>query len=273
VTWCIFDVQCLSCAMSPQTSSAYLLVSHGSRDPRPKIATAQLAEFVAQQLIARGVVKPLVKTAVLDCTPIPLHQQIQAFAEQARASRDPQAHSSRYPQGVASQAPQAPITQIYLIPLFLVPGVHVMEDIPSEVAIAQTQLGKAVQLTICPYIGTDLSLYQLLNLPASGKIFMSHGSRRAGGNAPIEAIATQIEALPAYWSVEPKLETQVAALVAQGCLEITVLPYFLFEGGITDAIAQTVIQLSQQFPTTRLKMAETLGANSELATHIVNLIP
>jgi sirohydrochlorin ferrochelatase len=235
--------------MPSQTSSAYLLISHGSRDPRPEIAIAQLAEQVAQKLPDRL----LVKTAVLDCTPIPLHQQIQAFAQAAA---------------------QSPITQIYLIPLFLIPGVHVMEDIPGEVAIAQTALGNSIQLTICPYIGTDLSLYQLLNIPdSSGKIFMSHGSRRAGGNAPIEAIATQLQALPAYWSVEPKLETQVAALVAQGYAEITVLPYFLFEGGITDAIAQTIAQLRQQFPTTRLEMAETLGANSELATHIVNLIP
>jgi sirohydrochlorin cobaltochelatase len=239
----------------PLNSSAYLLVSHGSRDPRPEIAIAQLAELVTQQLQKRGAVQPLVKTAILDCTPIPLHQQIQAFAEQAIASQNPP-------------------TQIHLILLFLIPGVHVMEDIPGEVAIAQTQLGNAVQLMICPYIGTDPSLYQLLNLPtSSGKIFMSHGSRRSGGNAPIEAIATQLQALPAYWSVEPKLETQVAALVAQGHTEITVLPYFLFEGGITDAIAQTIAQLRQQYPTTRLEMAETLGANSELATHIVNLIP
>jgi sirohydrochlorin cobaltochelatase len=245
--------------MPPQTS-AYLLISHGSRDPRPEVAIAQLAEQVAQALPDRlsTATAPLVKTAVLDCTPIPLHQQIQAFAQTA----------------VAAQSLQFPLTQIYLIPLFLIPGVHVMEDIPEEVAIAQAAIGNSIQLIICPYIGTDLSLYQLLNLPASpGKIFMSHGSRRAGGNAPIEAIATQLQALPAYWSVEPKLETQVAALVAQGCPEITILPYFLFEGGITDAIAQTVGDLSQQFPTTRLKMAETLGANSQLATHIVNLIP
>jgi sirohydrochlorin cobaltochelatase len=244
--------------MSSQTSSAYLLVSHGSRDPRPEIATDQLAELVAQQLISQGVAQPLVKTAVLDCAPTALHEQIQVFAQQA----------------IAAQTPQTPLTKIYLIPLFLIPGVHVMEDIPTEVAIAQTHLGDSIELKICPYLGTDRTLYQLLNLPASsGKIFMSHGSRRAGGNAPIETIATQLQALPAYWSVEPKLETQVAALVAQGCQEITILPYFLFAGGITDAIAQTVAQLSQQFPTTPLKLADTLGENPKLATHIVNLIP
>ncbi|QYO64046.1 hypothetical protein [Leptolyngbya sp. 7M] len=34
-------------------SSAYLLVSHGSRDPRPEIALEHLAELVRQRLQAR----------------------------------------------------------------------------------------------------------------------------------------------------------------------------------------------------------------------------
>jgi sirohydrochlorin ferrochelatase len=250
--------------MPLKTSSAYLLVSHGSRDPRPQMATAQLAELVTQQLKAKGALHPLVKTAVLECAPTPLHQQIQTFAQDARASRDSQAISSP--------------THLYLLPLFLLPGVHVMEDIPAEVAIAQQLLGDSIALEVCPYLGTDTSLYQLLTAAApssvkTGRVLMSHGSRRSGGNAPVEAIATHLKAVPAYWSVAPSLETQVTNLVAQGCEEIDILPYFLFEGGITDAIAQTVAQLSQKFSPTRLKMAETLGANSSLAKHIVNLIP
>lgn len=244
-------------------SSAYLLVSHGSRDPRPQIATAQLAELVTRQLRAMGL-QPLVQTAVLECAPTPLHQQIQAFAQDTRVSGDPQ-----------EIAPT--LMRIYLVPLFLIPGVHVMEDIPAEVAIAQQFLGDLITLEICPYLGTDSSLYQLLATAATssaktGRVLMSHGSRRAGGNAPVEAIATHLKAVAAYWSVAPSLETQVTDLVEQGYEEIDILPYFLFEGGITDAIAQTVAQLNQKFPTTRLKMTETLGANSGLAARIVNLI-
>lgn len=246
--------------MSLKTSS-YLLVSHGSRDPRPQTATAQLAELVSQQLKIGGDSHPLVKTAVLDCSPTPLHQQIQAFAQEVCASTELQEIAPAH---------------LYLVPLFLIPGVHVMEDIPAEVAIARQLLGDSITLEICPYLGTDTSLYELLAPAASsaktGRVVMSHGSRRAGGNAPIEAIATHLEAVPAYWSVAPNLADQVTHLVGQGCEAIDILPYFLFEGGITDAIAQTVSQLSQQFPSTRLRMAETLGASSGLATHIVNLI-
>jgi sirohydrochlorin cobaltochelatase len=235
--------------------SAYLLISHGSRDPRPQIAAAQLAAQIAQS----STPNLLVKTAVLECSPLPLHQQIQAFAQDAIAQN---------------------YTHLYLFPLFLIPGVHVMEDIPAEVAIAQSLLDPSLTLTTLPYLGTDPNLYQLLEHSAplssssspAGRVLISHGSRRVGGNAPVEAIAARLGAVAAYWSVAPSLQTQVADLVGQGCAEIAILPYFLFEGGITDAIAQTVTQLSQEFPTARLKMTETLGANPGLAKHIVQLI-
>ena len=131
--------------------TSYLLVSHGSRDPRPQTATAQLAELVSQELKVREDSHPLVKTAVLDCSPTPLHQQIQAFAQEVCASRE-----------LSSELQEIAPAHLYLVPLFLVPGVHVMEDIPAEVAIAQQLLGDSITLEICPYLGTDTSLYKLL---------------------------------------------------------------------------------------------------------------
>jgi sirohydrochlorin cobaltochelatase len=229
------------------TPSACLLVSHGSRDPRPAIAAAHLATQITER-------SPhlLVKPAVLECSPSPLHQQIQDFAQAALAQN---------------------CTHLYLLPLFLLPGVHVMEDIPEQVTIAQSHLGDSIQITTLPYLGTAPNLYQLLEPASSSRILLSHGSRRAGGNAPVEAIATRLGATPAYWSVEPNLQTQVMSLVEQGKSEITILPYFLFEGGITDTIAQIVAQLHETFPSVRLNMTGTLAANSDLAQHIVNLIP
>jgi sirohydrochlorin cobaltochelatase len=226
------------------TQTAYILVSHGSPDPRPAIAAAQVAQWVSDRLDSAWV-----KTAVLECAPQPLHQQIQEIA-QAAIAQD--------------------FRHLQLVPLFLLPGVHVMEDIPAEVAIAQQHLPH-LPLTVCPYLGTDLTLHQLLPEATTPAILMSHGSRRKGGNAPIEAIALQRQALPAFWSVEPKLESQVAVLAAQGHQEITVLPYFLFEGGIIDAIAQHMHQLSQQHDVS-LRFTPLLGHNPELAEHIVNLI-
>jgi sirohydrochlorin cobaltochelatase len=269
-------------------SSAYLLVSHGSRDPRPEIALEHLAKLVKQRLQARrqqGYVlageysrreenlieaaafndnlqlfqQVLVGTAVLELAPLPLHQQIQHFAESALAV------------GYES---------VKILPLFLLPGVHVTEDMPAEVAIAQQQLGNRITLKLCPYLGSQADLGQLLLNPVDlatatpqlGKILLAHGSRRPDGQQRVETMAAQLGATPAYWSVEPALETQVTELIKRGHQQIAILPYFLFEGGITDAICERVDQLRQQFPYTQFQLFRPIGATPELAERVVNLL-
>lgn len=250
---------------------AYLLVSHGSRDPRPQIAIEQLAQQIAERTHS------LVKSAVLELGPLPLHQQIQQFAQQARG---------------------AGYRSIKLLPLFLLQGVHVMEDIPTQVKLAQQQLKDQMPLAVCSHLGSHPYLWKLLlaepvlanselpNPPAAStsnppslnplnpihKILIAHGSRRPGSQALVEAAAAQLDALPAYWSVAPGLETQVTELVKQGVQQILILPYFLFEGGITDAIAQTVEHLGQQFPYTQLQLNRPFGATPEQLDQLANLV-
>ena len=95
-------------------STAYFLVAHGSRDPRPQIALEQLAEQLRLRL--SPTLSPLIETGILECAALSLSQQLQQFANTISPRR---------------------ITQIKILPLFLLPGVHVKEDIPVEVAIAQ----------------------------------------------------------------------------------------------------------------------------------------
>lgn len=258
--------------------SAYLLVAHGSRDPRSQTALKQLAMLVARQLSPRLLhfpepvaasarlgdgstprrACPLVETAVLELGPLPLHQQIQQSAQRAVA---------------------AGYTMLQIVPLFLLPGVHVMEDIPAEVATAQRSLGNSITLVVRPYLGSHPNLGALLldpgepwlTAPQTGKILLAHGSRRPGSTEPVEATAAQLGALAAYWSTSPNLEVQVSALVRQGYTQIAILPYFLFEGGITDAIAGQVSGLAQQFPYTCLHLARPFGATSALAERVVDL--
>ena len=61
-------------------------------------------------------------------------------------------------------------------------------------------------------------------------------------------------------------------LVGAGYRQIGIIPYFLFAGGITDAIAVAVEQLQEQFSSVRLDLAEPLGASQELADLIWDLI-
>jgi sirohydrochlorin cobaltochelatase len=251
--------------------SAYLLVSHGSRDPRQEIAMQQLAKLVDNKLESNlqrsnigGVVSPprceLVGTAYLELKPEPLHEQIKRFAESALASG---------------------YNRLKILPLFLLPGVHVMEDIPGEVALAQQALGEDIIIELQPYLGSHAGVQQLLakqiaqsseNCYNQGWILLTHGSRRPGSKKQVEAMAANLGVVVAYWSVAPSLQSRVKELVSAGYHKINILPYFLFAGGITDAIARSSQELKLQFPTVRFQLAEPLGASAELADLIWDLI-
>ncbi|XZF62276.1 MAG: sirohydrochlorin chelatase [Gloeotrichia echinulata DVL01] len=235
-------------------SSAYLLVSHGSRDPRPEIAMQQLAELVREKL--QSYQNQLVGTAYLELNPQPLHEQIKQFAQQALI---------------------VGCDRLKIVPLFLLSGVHVMQDIPAEVALAQQALGQDIIISLQPYLGTHPDLGYLLakhmvaHHSAAG-ILLAHGSRRPDSLAPVEAIAASLGAVAAYWAVPPSLESRVKQLIAGGKREIVIIPYFLFAGGITDAIAQSVEALKLQLPVVNFHLAQPLGATPEIAAIIWDLI-
>ena len=238
-------------------TAAYLLVSHGSRDPRPQIAARQLADFLRQELEARSSVLtanlPLVGTATLECTPVPLHQQIQQFASQVIAAR---------------------IKRLQILPLFLSPGVHLREDIPREVALAQQVIGSSVSLELQPLMGSNQGLLALLSqkfaqLPAPERILLAHGSRYLEANEAIARLADQLGAAAAYWAVSPSLAEQVANFASKNRQNIAIVPYFLFSGGTVRAIADQVRELQTAFPSLQLHLGEPLGATPELARLIV----
>ncbi len=262
--------------------SAYLLVSHGSRDKRAQLALWQLTQLVRWQLKTNviltqrnylkqqlhnlprektiAIVKqeqcPLVSSACLELTALALHEQIIQFARLAcRGS----------------------CQQIQILPLFLLPGFHVREDIPAEVAIAQKILGKTIDLQLGSYLGSRAGMLKLLReqfaqMPSDGRILLAHGSRLPGSNQLSEILAARLKALPAYWSSLPSLAEQVETLLRSGKQRIAILPYFLFSGKITEAIATQVQQLQQTFSTVELILGQPLGPTKELAKLILEEI-
>jgi len=199
---------------------------------------------------------PLVGTAALELAPTPLHQQILEFAKIALGYG---------------------YKQIELLPIFLLPGVHVREDIPGEVVLAQECLGQTVVLKQRPHLGSNPGLATMLQrnwatVEADAKILLSHGTRRRGGNQVVEAVADYLGAVAAYWSVQPTLEEQITVLAGAGYQKIAIAPYFLFSGGITDAIAQSVVSLQEQFSKLDLSLCNPIGVSWELADLIVDLI-
>lgn len=143
--------------------SAYLLVTHGSRDLRPGLAMQELA-IALKNLGVVGI-------ADLELSAQPLSVQIQAFAEYAS---------------------DLGYKRIVVSPLFLLAGVHVMEDIPTQVEIARVELKHKINIDIDvkTHFGADpriedlvKSKYHHLNsLNTSPQpILLAHGSRRFGG--------------------------------------------------------------------------------------------
>ncbi len=254
--------------------STYLLVSHGSRDPRPQLAMENLAQLLSQNLLNSSDSVPssipAVGTATLELG-APLHEQICHFAEHTLSLG---------------------LTEVQILPIFLLPGVHVAEDIPAQVEIARQTLSSKLKIELQPHLGTqeagltklvksqiqeaaflpNLREAKLSRRESPKWIVLSHGSRRLGGNSTVEEIASKVGAVTAYWSVKPSLEEQIDSLVRGGQQQIGIVPYFLFNGGITDAIAKTVEQLKQEFPTAQLHLANPLGASVELADLIGELI-
>ncbi|MGB3492559.1 MAG: sirohydrochlorin chelatase [Elainellaceae cyanobacterium] len=261
---------------------AYFVVYHGSRDPRPAALAQQLAEQMKDCLRHRltnsfpseGAAEandPMLAIAPLECCDTPLQARLVEFAREARE------------QGYS---------HVQIIPLFLMAGVHVREDIPAEVEAARSELGDRPHLILCPYLGSHPHLADYLrslfpSQPSSvpdvehrvaNRLLISHGSRRLGGNQKIEAIAQELEAQPAYWSVEPSVEISLISIIEDGAgselqssQTIEILPYFLFAGGITDAIAQTVEDFQHRFPQVQVHLAAPLGANRAIAQMAVKM--
>lgn len=240
-------------------STAYLLVSHGSSDPRHQKALTRMAHQVEQRLQHRQAqhetVPPLIGTAVLEASGVSLAQQIEAFGWQALT------------QGVQ---------QLVVVPLFLLRGVHVTEDLPAEIAIARQRLSARLHLTCTVHLGAYSGLQSFLSArfgatSADARILLAHGSRKLAGNRGIHQMATLLQAEAAFWSVPPHLETQILELMQSGCQHVVILPYFLFAGAITDAITHQTEALAEQFPRLRLRLLSPLGASTALAGVIAEL--
>lgn len=144
--------------MNSAPKTAYLLITHGSRDPRSQAGAEKLADQLRERFGLQQQPHPgqshrtenspiaAIATAVLELGPAPLHIQIQQFA-----------------QDVAKLG----ITQIKLLPLFLLPGVHVRQDLPEELAQAQSILAQHretanIFLELLPHLGADDALVPVL---------------------------------------------------------------------------------------------------------------
>lgn len=235
------------------SNTAYLLVTHGSRDPRPQKALIELASLIRQVMADQNDTYCLLDVASLEFAEVSLSDKIVNFAQTA--------HHQGY-------------QELAIIPLFLSAGVHLTEDIPQAIAQAKHNINFEIDIRLKLYLGSYNELILLLkdkfeSFKTDGRILLAHGSKKIGGNKTIEDLAKNLNALNAYWSINPSLEEQVNNLYSQNITNITIVPYFLFVGGITDRIGEQVKQLEQKYPELKLLLDQPLGATPALAQLIV----
>lgn len=279
--------------------SAYLLVSHGSSDPRHQAGLSRLASMLRQHLEqssfddrhttngrstvvdvhsgrslpAKGHISaclrpirvpccsglppaPIVGTATLEAAPIPLAQQIEFFAKRVMA------------QGIC---------RVVVVPLFLLAGIHVKEDLPREIAEAQRLLSPRMELFCTPYLGSHSKFKsfvasRLKATTADRCLLLAHGSRRAAGNRSVRQLGAVLDADVAFWSVPPDLETQVVELMQQGHQHIAIAPYFLFPGSITDAITRRTEDLAERLSRLSLRLLAPLGTSADLGKAVADMV-
>lgn len=280
----------------PLSSTAFLLVFHGSHDPRPTQAARRLAQFVRSQLSifqslpvgcraqeaspylpspaipdqdtllqfyspragqplnSLAAPLPLVGTACLEAGVFSLQQQILDFGKRVQAMG---------------------VTTLRIVPLFLLGGNHVLRDLPAEVSQAQRQSPR-LTMDLTPHIGSHPAIKALVQSKLQAActdfpLLLAHGSRQRRSNEPVETLARVIGGATAYWSITPDLETRTIQLIQSGVQELAILPYFLFNGIITDTIICRTEALAERFPKLRIHLLPPLGPCPQLARIVVDL--
>jgi sirohydrochlorin ferrochelatase len=235
---------------------AFFLVTHGSRDPRSQDALAQWKHTFQERLVQSGVPTQAVwvRAGTLEFAEQPLAEQLVAFAHLTRT------------QGIQT---------ITVLPLFLLAGVHVLEDIPAAVTLAQHKLGNHSQIQLAPHFGSHPQIVELLRQTMQHQILdrwilLSHGTRRPEGRQTIEAIATELGTLTAYWSQPPSLRDCLSQIEHQS-LRLGILPYFLCAGNILDAISTELYGLKSEFNKFDFWVAPPLQPNAIAGQFLIDL--
>ncbi len=220
------------------TPIAHLLITHGSRNPTSAASAQSLLQKIQPHLPQAQLFH-----AQLEGTESPLHQQILEIAHHLQTQN---------------------IHHLTILPLFLIPGIHILQDLPQEQTLLHPLLPKTFHLHPLPPLYHHLPHHPNLfpplistgappapsspEIPAPPapssplKILLTHGSKTPNSDRPIHQLAQIHNALPAYYTTEPSLQTLLTQ--HQNHPHIHILQHFLFPGTITQKL-QTLIQQHQ----------------------------
>ena len=118
-----------------------------------------------------------------------------------------------------------------------------------------------------------------------GLLVVDHGSRRATANDDLRWISSAVQHLRPDAEVrtahmelaDPSIADGIQSLVAAGCTEVTVLPFFLSQGRhIREDVPELVAEALNDAPGVAVTIAPPLGPSPELAALLLqraNLVP
>ncbi len=182
----------------------------------------------------------------------------------------------------------APGHRFVLLPLFLAPGMHVEEDLAEALRRAR-RAHPQVNFLRTPSLGEHESMEAILSERVrrlagrtdehTAVVILAHGSRREEANRLVQDIADGVwENLggplvtAAFWKVQPDLRHTLRELVHPSIRRALILPYFLFEGGMTDRITWEVERLANDFPKFDLQLDTVLGPDNHLLPLMQDLV-
>jgi sirohydrochlorin cobaltochelatase len=259
------------------STPAYLLVFHGSRDYRTQTAAINLKNLLIAKYQSKNILtqQNYIEKKSLNFEPksateltvsnLPMASMIEVAALEL-GDQSLCESLIKFAQRASLQG----FKKIKVVPLFLSPGVHVQSDIPAEIASANQQLNSQITIELSTYLGKYSGIVSLLRtqfteLAAKTRILIAHGSRLIAAAEYYQNLAQQLNAEIAYWSTMPNFSQQIRTQIALGSQKIAILPYFLFPGKITEAIAQEVANLQQEYPHVELRLGKPLGTTPAIA--------
>ncbi len=115
----------------------------------------------------------------------------------------------------------------------------------------------------------------------TGILLLAHGSREGDTETTMQQITKYVKAdlqnemvEEAYLQFREKnLEKGLLSLIERGADDIRVIPYFLFEGvHIKEDIPEEINTFIKQYPSVKITMGKTLGADKRLAEILADRI-
>ncbi|AXY67845.1 hypothetical protein D3A95_06035 [Thermosynechococcus sichuanensis E542] len=219
---------------------AYFLISHGSPAPEPQRAMA----FLCQQLTPLG----SVGWGTLEGAPLP--EQIRQFSQQARS------------QGAEGMV---------ILPLFLLPGNHVVVDLPLAIAAAESVL----PIQLLPFLGGQPLFQAWLQRAIADEaahILLGHGSRRPEVRPWFEDLCQACGVLPALLTEGGSLDHAIEARLAQGYTSSKIYGYFLFGGKTVDQVHSQLATLQVRYPHHAVSLVPAIQANPSLVNVLQDIL-